>query len=509
MNKIAGVAFISVAVKRFGANVASPAMKATWRAVSSKFASKVAEESIELTALKSAAPMSTAVDEAADAAVTTGLDEAASIAAGKAGTALTAELAGDEAAVAAGVISKLGLPEMSNLAVAGGIFVAVGFDVILGAIEGAIENNQLEGKLKDMRKSLADVQDFLDNLADRDKKLDAEIEIAGQALKNVLHQLNKIQQLPPDLNAKLKLLTPKATLSTYNSVAVVASTKYGILCKIRQDAYGYLQNCKSDGSTATLHMFKTMQRMMIPKTIYPDKVLYGYLDYVVAHSEELSKLAGAAKPAAPALNMFLAAPAPAAPTPTTPGVAQPVAMSVLPFDEWFCPSIPKLEKELHEKKDQYMTGRNNAGKLHSKLVKEVDSVKSFVAYNTTLLIAATAWSAPNDKFKKYADSALASAKFTLLMSVEGQDEADVVYTTSTGYVTLTGDSHVKKWDNAKSRKPPSFSSFLTFGVEKDSALEQSLLNAEKSLMCGVAHAAPDCFACRCASRAHDPDQAPP
>ena len=105
-------------------------------------------------------------------------------------------------------------------------------------------------------------------------------------------------------------------------------------------------------------------------------------------------------------------------------------------------------------------------------------------------------------------AALASAKLTLLMSVEGQDEADVVYTTSTGYVTLTGDSHVKKWDNAKSRKPPSFSSFLTFGVEKDSALEQSLLNAEKSLMCGVAHAAPDCFACRCASRAHDPDQAP-
>lgn len=365
--------FMTIAIKRFTSRLLIPGIKQAWRSILSRLPSLDGGEMVEMyVAMVNADPEGVVVvaEEVSETLVECGVEEAASIAAEGIVAKVSAELLEEplvESAVS--IFAKLVLPELSNLALFGGIFTCVGIDAILGAIAGAKEDKDLKASLQNMTDALNKVQEYINCLDSSRRKLDEELRKVKKSLLNTLVILDSIQKLPSDIDFQ-SLVPEDAPLMTWISVFCRVVSFYGILSTIRNSAEHYIINASPH---ASYEGFKNYMRLLTSTVTYPDNVLYSYIDYVARNSVRLECLRH---------KNFL-------------------FNATLPFDKMCLSNIDCQTRCLKNLKSQYIIGHAVAAQLHEALVSKVGIYKSMVAYNTTLLVAAMTLNATDHEFASF------------------------------------------------------------------------------------------------------------
>lgn len=374
INAFANGGLIAIAVKRFASKYIISGIKKAWGSISSRISNLgpgALEEALGETTSIEVEDAAVVAEDISTRLLNCGVDEAVATAAEGVGERVGVELAEGIVESSAKIFSRLALPELSNLAVVGGIFACVGIDAILGAIEGAIENHKLEKELSHMNNALKIVEEFQSNLRSNDMKIDLEISRTKHALREAVLSLDRIQPLPSDIGMDTFFSSDvDPPLETWISVFRQVAIFYGSLSTIRNNAVNYIANTKGEASYET---FNFIMRMTMDKVQYPDNVLQALINYVADNSETLDSL-------------------------RKKGV---VVYGILPFDKWFYPSIDRKTKLLENLKSQYITGRAAAVELHGSLAGKVKIYSSMVAYNSTLLVAGMTLNASDDDFVTY------------------------------------------------------------------------------------------------------------
>jgi len=260
-----GTVLVGLAVKNFAKTYALPAiksiyqsMKNLWGTAVEDVADQVADEGVQ-----------TGISAAADAAEEVGVDEtvdaiAESIGEGVAETAASSFLEG------------LGVSSIGNLALAGGIFAAVGIDAILGAIDGAQEARELDNSINNLRSALNKVNSYLTVLKNNEKKVEDGIISCEKMFLQLMNILSKIQK--PSFEWRYPV--GMENRSNFKAAMYKAQNQYGILSKIRHD----WQTMKQNNPSLTWDLFKTVEEMQRPSSITKEQ-LDELLDFVAAHSD--------------------------------------------------------------------------------------------------------------------------------------------------------------------------------------------------------------------------------
>lgn len=248
-------------------------------------ASEAAEEDISDVISDSAAEMveEIGVDEAGDIASSAIVDAAA-----EAGVEAGTE-AGIEAVGAA--VTEASVSAASVACAAGGIFVAIGIDAVLGAIQGAKEAEELNKEIDKLEAGLNKVTTFLGRINGDISKSETYILQQINQFKKVVVVLNKIQSAAFEYDYPSDI----AHLPQWKVSIQKAGQQYFYLSKVRNDFHEYLHNWNTDNPDTpfnnTLYkMWRTMEATQRPETLTKDQAL-AFIDYVASVSDEMKKYA--------------------------------------------------------------------------------------------------------------------------------------------------------------------------------------------------------------------------
>lgn len=276
ISELAGFAQMGISVYKYA------------KLIKQKFFSESAEEAGEAADEDVTALLS---DEAVEVATEAGIDEA--------GDALSASIvdaasnAGAETGTEAGVeavgeaVAESSLSAVSVACAAGGIFAALGIDMILGAINGSKEAKKLDAATARMQAALDKVTAFIGHLDKDTKKAENELLNQINAFIKVMNVLNHVQ------TAKFTYEFPVALeyLPQWKHSVQKAADQYFYISTIRHDFNLYLENWKMDNPdksfTATEYKaWKTMEKTQRPAFLTQDEAA-GFLSYVEDHSDDM------------------------------------------------------------------------------------------------------------------------------------------------------------------------------------------------------------------------------
>lgn len=174
---------------------------------------------------------------------------------------------------------------------AGGIFVALGIDMIIGAIAGSSESKELEKQTHTMRKALDTTDDFLKKVKDHKAKTE----------KSILDQIKNFQKAVKILDAiqtaKFQWDFPIDLSHLHNWKASIqsASNQYFYISKVRNDFNQYLANWGIDNPTEPFNSneFETWKKMEViqrPVALTKEEAI-AFIDFVSQKSEQMKKYA--------------------------------------------------------------------------------------------------------------------------------------------------------------------------------------------------------------------------
>lgn len=252
---VTGSYLIGVAACRFGKNIALPFMKDTVQRLGKLLLQDVADAGTEA----GVEALGEGVGENVGDSLAEGVSESA----------------------AARFLATLSLAGVGNLALAGGIFAAVGIDAILGAIQGAKESKELDKQIGNLNSMLNKVNAYLDTLEESETKLKTgTVEAQSQFLK-VIEELKKIQK-PPNLQT-YPSSTSIGQIPKFLAAAHDAQGFYGVLSNIRNNWH----NAKLNNPDLTWHSFEGMANVMMKPHMMSKDDFGLYLDYVAEHSKDI------------------------------------------------------------------------------------------------------------------------------------------------------------------------------------------------------------------------------
>eukprot|EP00475_Leptophrys_vorax_P006950 TRINITY_DN1435_c0_g1_i1.p1 TRINITY_DN1435_c0_g1~~TRINITY_DN1435_c0_g1_i1.p1 ORF type:complete len:705 (-),score=179.34 TRINITY_DN1435_c0_g1_i1:62-2176(-) len=284
MNTIVGGTFLADGVHSFGSLVVWPAMKSGFSEISGlvgNLVERAVETGVEATVDEALSDVSDLSFHTAEEGTVAGIETAGEELSDEAVASASSWLTADSVGLVSTTLAKLGFGTLSHLAVAGTVFLCVGIDAALGAIEGAKEAAQLDAALDQINTVLAKVQAYMDTLTQKRADLDAAILKAEQAFIAAMVALGAIQECN-DQSWK-KLVPGTDSLDTFNQAAYNGSRFYVVLAKIRDDWYRMLTN-KPDLDWATFKLIEELQR---DSTIMTADQVDKYLDYCATYSDTL------------------------------------------------------------------------------------------------------------------------------------------------------------------------------------------------------------------------------
>ncbi len=277
----AGTWLIGVAVKRMASKTVLPLLKQGWKKATSKGAENAAENAAESGAEDAAeGSVEKAADQLVDDVAESGL---------KAGIATLENVTEDAAESVAEASSRtavraifetLTLEQVGNLALAGAIFVAVGLDAILGAIDGAKEKHELDAQKSRLREALNKVDDFLSTIDSANSQMQEDIVASMGHFLSIMGILNNIVPV----NGYTYDYTPEMkNISNFVAAAQNANTQYGIISKIRNDWH----TMKSNNPGLTWSLFEMVEKMQRDQSLSEEQ-FEEFLHFVADHSDEMS-----------------------------------------------------------------------------------------------------------------------------------------------------------------------------------------------------------------------------
>ena len=224
-----------------------------------------------------------------------GMDEAADAGADSIGEAASEAgvEAGSEAAVeaTAEAVAEATVSATSVACAAGGIFVAIAIDAIIGAIAGAKESEELEKQTDVLEKGLKVVTDFLAKIAADKNKAESYIIEQINKFKTVMVSLESIQPANFNYNFDVNL----NHIAQWKDAVKNAGHQYFYIAKVKNDFHNYLVNWNNDNpntpfSKALFPMWKSMAVASRPTALTKDQASR-FIDYVASNYPEMGQYA--------------------------------------------------------------------------------------------------------------------------------------------------------------------------------------------------------------------------